>query len=36
MLTLRQKKTVIGKTQRHDKDTGSTEVQVGILTNHIN
>ncbi len=36
MLTLRQKKTVIGKTQRHDKDTGSTEVQVGILTKQIN
>lgn len=30
------KSTVIKTHQTHEKDTGSTEVQIGILTNRIN
>jgi small subunit ribosomal protein S15 len=35
MLTKRKKANVIGKTQRHDSDTGSPEAQVAILTRRI-
>ncbi|OHA79604.1 MAG: 30S ribosomal protein S15 [Candidatus Yonathbacteria bacterium RIFCSPHIGHO2_01_FULL_51_10] len=35
MLTTRQKQTVMKKTARHDKDTGSPEVQISILTKKI-
>ena len=35
MLTKRKKANEIGKTQRHDSDTGSPEVQIAILTRRI-
>lgn len=35
MLTKRKKVNEIGKTRRHDTDTGSPEVQVAILTRRI-
>ena len=35
MLTKRKKQNEIKKTQRHDSDTGSPEVQVAILTRRI-
>lgn len=35
MLTKRKKQNEVKKTQRHDKDTGSPEVQVAILTRRI-
>jgi len=35
MLTKRKKSNEIKKTQRHDGDTGSPEVQVAILTRRI-
>ena len=35
MLTKRKKANEISKSQRHDKDTGSPEVQVAILTRRI-
>ncbi len=35
MLTVRKKKNEIKKTQRHDDDTGSPEVQIAILTRRI-
>lgn len=35
MLTSRKKKNVIKGTARHDTDTGSPEVQVGLLTKKI-
>ncbi|OGG42112.1 30S ribosomal protein S15 [Candidatus Jorgensenbacteria bacterium RIFCSPLOWO2_01_FULL_45_25b] len=35
MLTKRQKSTVVKEAQKHDKDTGSAEVQVGLLTKRI-
>ena len=35
MLTTRQKSRVIKETAIHDKDTGSAEVQVGILSKKI-
>lgn len=35
MLTPRKKKNIIVEHARHEKDTGSTEVQVGILTREI-
>jgi len=35
MLTKRKKERVIKETQVHDKDTGSPEVQVAILTKRI-
>ena len=36
MLTSRKKQNVIKETQVHDKDTGSAQVQVGLLTKQIN
>lgn len=36
MLTKRKKANAIKDTARHDTDTGSPEVQVGILTKQIN
>ena len=36
MLTTRKKTNVIKDTARHDSDTGSPEVQVGLLTRKIN
>lgn len=36
MLTPRQKKNIINQLAIHDKDTGSVEVQVGLLTKQIN
>ena len=36
MLTKRKKQNVLKEVQRHEKDTGSPEVQVGILTKRIN
>lgn len=35
MLTKRQKLNVAKDTQRHDSDTGSPEVQVGLLSKQI-
>lgn len=35
MLTKRKKENVIKEVRRHDSDTGSAEVQVGILTKQI-
>lgn len=35
MLTARKKKNVIGELSRHEKDTGSTEVQIGLLSKQI-
>lgn len=35
MLTKRKKQSAIKQTQRHDKDTGSAEVQISILTKRI-
>ena len=35
MLTKRKKANEISKTQRHDTDTGSPEVQVAVLTRRI-
>lgn len=35
MLTTRQKQNIIKKTQLHDKDTGSPEVQISILNKQI-
>ena len=36
MLQAKKKAAVIKKAQKHDKDTGSAEVQVAILTERIN
>ncbi len=36
MLTKRKKENVMKTTARHDSDTGSPEVQVGLLTKQIN
>jgi small subunit ribosomal protein S15 len=36
MLKKKDKATVITKFQTHKKDTGSSEVQIGILTREIN
>jgi len=36
MLTVRKKQNIIKKHQIHEKDTGSPEVQVAILTKRIN
>ena len=36
MLTKRKKQNAIKETRRHEKDTGSPEVQVSILTKRIN
>ena len=35
MLTNKQKKAVIGKTKAHDTDTGSTKVQIALITKQI-
>ncbi len=35
MLTLRKKSNVIKKHKRHSKDTGSSEVQIALLTRQI-
>ena len=35
MLTARQKKTTINKAKAHETDTGSTEVQIALLTKQI-
>lgn len=35
MLTTRKKQNVIKETQKHDTDTGSAEVQVGLLSRGI-
>ena len=35
MLTPRQKKLVIGELKGHETDTGSAEVQIGLLTRQI-
>ena len=35
MLTSRKKQNVIKNTGRHERDTGSAEVQVGLLTKKI-
>lgn len=35
MLTVRQKKNVIKESQKHEKDTGSAEVQIGLLSKRI-
>jgi small subunit ribosomal protein S15 len=34
-LSKKQKETLIKKTQKHNKDTGSAEVQIGLLTKRI-
>lgn len=34
-LSKRQKQSTIKKTQKHKKDTGSAEVQIGLLTKRI-
>ena len=36
MLTKRKKQSAIKTGQRHDKDTGSAEVQISLLTKRIN
>lgn len=35
MLTKRQKKSAISEVQKHEKDTGSAEVQIALLTKKI-
>ena len=35
MLTTKKKQNIIKKSQRHDKDTGSPEVQIAILSKRI-
>lgn len=35
MLTVKEKQKIIEKTKTHEADTGSTEVQIGILTEEI-
>lgn len=35
MLTIKKKQNIIKKSQRHDKDTGSPEVQIAILSKRI-
>ena len=36
MLTKRQKQNVIKESAKHDTDTGSEEVQIGLLSKRIN
>ena len=36
MLTTRQKGNIIDKFKQHDKDTGSSEVQIALLSEEIN
>jgi len=35
MLTKRVKSRIVGEHQKHDKDTGSAEVQIGMLSRQI-
>ena len=35
MITKKKKETIIKKTRKHDKGTGSSEVQVSLLTERI-
>ena len=35
MLTARQKKNVIKEAQKHETDTGSAEVQIGLISKRI-
>ena len=35
MLTVRQKKIVVNTTKKHETDTGSTTVQIALLTKQI-
>lgn len=35
MLESKEKQKIIGKIQIHEKDTGSSEVQIGVLTERI-
>lgn len=35
MLTVKEKQKIIEKTKTHEADTGSAEVQIGILTEEI-
>lgn len=35
MLTTKKKQNIIKKNQRHDKDTGSPEIQIAILSKRI-
>jgi len=35
MLTKRVKSRIVGEFQRHEKDTGSAEVQIAVLTRQI-
>lgn len=35
MLTIRKKQKIVKETQVHDSDTGSAQVQVGLLTKQI-
>jgi len=35
MLTTKKKQNIIKKSQRHDKDTGSPDVQIAILSKRI-
>jgi len=35
MLTVKKKENIMKKVQMHDKDTGSAEVQIGILSKRI-
>ena len=36
MLTLQEKTTIVREFETHDKDTGSPEVQIALLTRRIN
>lgn len=36
MLNLKEKEKVVGKYKTHEKDTGSPEVQVGLISEEIN
>ncbi|MCF7974365.1 MAG: 30S ribosomal protein S15 [Phycisphaerae bacterium] len=36
MLTLQEKQTIVHDYETHDKDTGSPEVQIALLTKRIN
>lgn len=36
MLTTKKKQSVIKKARKHDTDTGSSEVQIAVLTERIN
>lgn len=35
MISTKKKGAIIKKTQKHDKDTGSTEVQISLITERI-